>query len=893
MVSSISIPKNLENLLKENQELHGGVSTTLARFGEILCKGEMTFFPEYTDHSSTHVQEVLDSIESLIPDVVWEDSLLNPEDAAAIVLAALVHDSAMKLTEDGFVMIRDGQWQAEPDKRFGDKPWTDLWEEFIKEARHFDGWKNKQLFGSQEPVSCPPDSPKDWTTRDRLLIGEFLRRHHARLAHEIAANGFPGPGGNLFFNEAISKEMKDASGIIARSHGMDLRSCMGACIKRNQPKTRLHGVYLPYLMVLMRIGDYIQIHSDRASKIMLNLHKLQSPVSRIEWAKHFGVKEITAEHDDKESLYVDAAPSTSHIFCKLKDLFRDIQNEMDLSWAVLGETYGRHEKLKQLGIQYRRLRSNLDDVNEFAQEVDYIPRHLCLRTKGADLLKLLVGPLYDERPEYGIRELLQNSVDAVREREDYLKHHSKPPHFEQYQQEADVVLSIEENKDGKGGVFTITDNGIGMTIETVNDYFLTAGASFRQSDTWKQQHTDEDGSRVLRSGRFGIGILAAFLLGDKVSVKTRHVCEEEGLEFSFAIEDQHIEAKKKVLPIGTSISIQIDENVFSPLLRGRFFLYKDEEEVIPFTERADIYEWDWYAYPSPTITYRYPDGSHRNSDNNRRILSNSKYDRLNTIHHQGNTSIKWTWHYKHDLCNGFQIRDFDYGSSSDTLSPGGEHSQTIYRPTLIINDPDAQIPLNLQRTEILYHKCPFKDELLKDVCKDFLAYSLVFSPEIPPWHDGFAGHDSLDRYPAFNDRNKHLFSYSQNGTLFVDRWFIVENKIDTMLVIPDDGVSVDYLKRTNVGKNLSIILNSSFDDYWENLRYQKQIDQLGEWATHITEHGNEKTYASLPCYKLAESFLLVNPRIDMWDLTESEHNIDAHVDCIIDDMNTYKHSCPR
>ena len=61
--------------------------------------------------------------------------------------------------------------------------------------------------------------------------------------------------------------------------------------------------------------------------------------------------------------------------------------------------------------------------------------------------------------------------------------------------------------------------GIGMTSSVVLEYFLRAGASFRRSDAWRQQHELAPGeSRILRSGRFGVGALAAFLLGDEIEV---------------------------------------------------------------------------------------------------------------------------------------------------------------------------------------------------------------------------------------------------------------------------------------------------------------------------------------------------------------------------------------
>jgi len=63
--------------------------------------------------------------------------------------------------------------------------------------------------------------------------------------------------------------------------------------------------------------------------------------------------------------------------------------------------------------------------------------------------------------------------------------------------------------------------GIGMTVDTVINYFLKAGASLRRSELWRETYEDAEGkSRVLRSGRFGVGVLAAYLLGDEISVAT-------------------------------------------------------------------------------------------------------------------------------------------------------------------------------------------------------------------------------------------------------------------------------------------------------------------------------------------------------------------------------------
>jgi hypothetical protein len=48
-----------------------------------------------------------------------------------------------------------------------------------------------------------------------------------------------------------------------------------------------------------------------------------------------------------------------------------------------------------------------------------IPEKIAFEAANADLLKLLVAPLYGNDPSIGVRELIQNAIDAVREYEDY------------------------------------------------------------------------------------------------------------------------------------------------------------------------------------------------------------------------------------------------------------------------------------------------------------------------------------------------------------------------------------------------------------------------------------------------------------------------------------------
>ena len=187
----MNIPSRINKLLSLDASLHSAVLEAISAVSPWAQDNKTVFFPEYTDHSLVHMSEVLVSADSIISDDAWD--ILTTQDAAAITLSVLLHDCALHLTEDGFFSLISGRYSGFHSRYTQpDTPWNQLWEQFWAEARRFDHRKLIQLFGSPDPITALPSSKLDLTLRHRLLIGEFLRRHHARLAHEIAILGIPG-----------------------------------------------------------------------------------------------------------------------------------------------------------------------------------------------------------------------------------------------------------------------------------------------------------------------------------------------------------------------------------------------------------------------------------------------------------------------------------------------------------------------------------------------------------------------------------------------------------------------------------------------------------------------------------------------------------------------------
>jgi hypothetical protein len=220
---TIPIPSRLENILDQDETTSAKIKSSLAEYSSWLKESRLFFFPEYTDHGPKHIADVLDTSDGLITDDAIQ--LLSPADVGALVLAVLLHDVPMHLSKDGLLRLVLGKTSLNPITELGDAEWPVLWDPFRTEAIRFSPIENIRLFGNPQPAHFPSITDWDWREKQVLLGGEFIRRNHSRLAHQIAIKGFPG---------AESEELQltlegfqaDLVGLVARSHGMPLRPCI-------------------------------------------------------------------------------------------------------------------------------------------------------------------------------------------------------------------------------------------------------------------------------------------------------------------------------------------------------------------------------------------------------------------------------------------------------------------------------------------------------------------------------------------------------------------------------------------------------------------------------------------------------------------------------------------
>ncbi|HHF3757635.1 TPA: molecular chaperone HtpG [Haemophilus influenzae] len=132
------------------------------------------------------------------------------------------------------------------------------------------------------------------------------------------------------------------------------------------------------------------------------------------------------------------------------------------------------------------------------------------------LLQLMIHSLYSNK-EIFLRELISNASDAADKLR--FKALSNPALYE-----GDGDLRVRVSFDADKGTITISDNGIGMTRKQVIDHLGTIAKSGTKEFLTALGQDQAKNSQLI--GQFGVGFYSAFIVADKVTVKTRAAGEE-------------------------------------------------------------------------------------------------------------------------------------------------------------------------------------------------------------------------------------------------------------------------------------------------------------------------------------------------------------------------------
>ncbi len=167
------------------------------------------------------------------------------------------------------------------------------------------------------------------------------------------------------------------------------------------------------------------------------------------------------------------------------------------------------------------------------------------------LLDLMINSIYTNK-EIFLREIISNANDAI----DKLYYLSLTDESARGKA-TDFSIRVDFDKDAR--TITVSDNGIGMTKEELEDNLGTIAKS--GSLSFKENMTAEDEEKAANIiGQFGVGFYSAFMVADKVTVTTLSYKSEQAYKWVSDGIDGYTVTECDKAEVGTSIEMHIKED---------------------------------------------------------------------------------------------------------------------------------------------------------------------------------------------------------------------------------------------------------------------------------------------------------------------------------------------
>ena len=472
----------LPNITADEQEFFRQRYLVMRERAEILVSQITNSIPGLTVHDITHLDALWETA-SLVADGAIT---ISPAEAFVFGASVLLHDSGLSLA-------------AYPNG-IDDLKTTTEWKDTVA-----------ALFGEPPTDSDQLENPPEDILRQ--AIPHVLRQLHAKQAEVLATSGWKSDNGETFFlldDSDLRSFYGESIGQIAHSHWwslakieQELSEDLGAL--PNRTRSLIDRIKIA---CLLRLADALHLDQRRAPRF---LRAITHPSG--ESALHWTFQErLAAPHIEHESVIFSAgAPFTI--------------DEADAWWLAYDTIFEVDRELRDVDLlMQNRARGQIFRARRAkgAGSPEALAR--TIRTRGwrpvdtqirvSDIPKLVEtlggSKLYGDDPIIALRELIQNSADAIQARRRFQR------------RSADwgaIIVSIEKSNDGYW--LAVEDNGIGMSEPVLTGPLIDFGSSFWRSSLATQEFPGLISSGMNAIGRFGIGFFSVFMIGSVVRVYSR------------------------------------------------------------------------------------------------------------------------------------------------------------------------------------------------------------------------------------------------------------------------------------------------------------------------------------------------------------------------------------
>ncbi len=197
------------------------------------------------------------------------------------------------------------------------------------------------------------------------------------------------------------------------------------------------------------------------------------------------------------------------------------------------------------------------------------------KAESKKLLDMMINSIYTHK-EIFLRELISNASDAI----DKLYFKSLTDDSVKLARD-DFKITIDIDKDNR--TLTLTDNGIGMTAEELENNLGTIAKS--GSLNFKKENADNESAQDISViGQFGVGFYSSFMVADKVEVVSKAFGESTANKWVSAGADGYTIEECEKEDAGTVITLYIKEDNENESYSTYLEQYKIDELVKKYSD---------------------------------------------------------------------------------------------------------------------------------------------------------------------------------------------------------------------------------------------------------------------------------------------------------------------
>lgn len=229
------------------------------------------------------------------------------------------------------------------------------------------------------------------------------------------------------------------------------------------------------------------------------------------------------------------------------------------------------------------------------------------------LLDMMINSIYTHK-EIFLRELVSNASDAI----DKLYFRSLTDDSVALKKE-DFLIRLTLDKENR--TLTVSDNGIGMTKEELEQNLGTIAKS--GSLDFKKEN--ETGGAVDVIGQFGVGFYSAFMVADRVTVRSRAFGSEEAWQWESTGADGYTLEPCEKAEAGTEVLLVIKEDADEE----RYSEFLDDWRIADIVKKYS----DYIRYPIKMLREksRPIEGTDKDADGNYKAPEYEKYTEDETL----------------------------------------------------------------------------------------------------------------------------------------------------------------------------------------------------------------------------------------------------------------------